>query len=129
MKIILIVILLFFQENCLFKNPLCFYDGDILTYVKVLHKQQMYDLIIPFLYGPYIDSIPKHELHTMLSDGQIGYDLRRVGVREISTNNWSLTYQRIIIGTSETFTINCSLINDTCRIYIDDSSWRNIFHR
>ena len=34
------------QSNCLFKNPLCFYNTDILTYLQVLHKNQQYDKMI-----------------------------------------------------------------------------------
>ena len=43
------------NENCLYKNPLCFYNTDILNYLQILHKNQQYDKMINFMYGPAID--------------------------------------------------------------------------
>ena len=48
---------------------------------------------------------------------------------EKNKSNWSLSYQRTILGTNETFKIDCALINDTCRIYIDEKAWKTIFNR
>ncbi len=36
-------------QDCLFKNPLCFYNSDILTYLQVLHKNQQYEQMLPYL--------------------------------------------------------------------------------
>jgi hypothetical protein len=40
---------------------------------------------------------------------------------------WSLTYQRTILGTQETFKVDCKLIEDTCRIILDPRAYKIIF--
>jgi hypothetical protein len=116
------------QENCLFKNPLCFYNTDILTYLQVLHKNQQYEKMTPFFYGPYLNN-SNTDLVNKLSNVDFGYSLKRVGVKEMEKNKWSLTYQRTIMGTNENFKIECALINDTCRIFIDQNQWNKIFEK
>jgi hypothetical protein len=117
------------ESNCLYKNPLCFYNTDILNYLQVLHKNQQYSKMINFLYGPNIDGKDKKSLEESLSNANFGYSLKRVGIKEKNKTSWSLTYQRTILGTNETFKIDCALINDTCRIYIDDKAWQTIFKK
>ncbi len=117
------------DSNCLYKNPLCFYNTDILNYLQVLHKNQQYSKMITFLYGPNIDGKDKKFLEESLSNANFGYSLKRVGIKEKNKSSWSLTYQRTILGTSETFKIDCELIKDTCRIYIDDKAWQTIFKK
>ena len=82
-----------------------------------------------FLYGPTIDGKDITALEESLSNASFGYSLKRVGVKEKNKTSWSLTYQRTILGTNETFKIDCALINDTCRIYIDDKAWQTIFKK
>ena len=115
------------ESNCLYKNPLCFYNTDILNYLQVLHKNQQYSKMTNFLYGPNIDV--KNNIEESLSNASFGYSLKRVGIKEKNKTSWSLTYQRTILGTNETFKIDCALINDTCRIYIDDKAWQTIFKK
>ncbi len=117
------------DSNCLYKNPLCFYNTDILNYLQVLHKNQQYSKMTTFLYGPNIDGKDKKSLEESLSIDNFGYSLKRVGIKEKNKTSWSLTYQRTILGTNETFKIDCALINDTCRIYIDDKAWQTIFKK
>jgi hypothetical protein len=117
------------DSNCLYKNPLCFYNTDILNYLQVLHKNQQYSKMTNFLYGPNIDGKDKNSLEDRLSNANFGYSLKRVGLKEKSKTNWSLTYQRTILGTTETFKIDCALIKDTCRIYIDEKAWNTLFKR
>ena len=117
------------DANCLYKNPLCFYNTDILNYLQVLHKNQQYSKMTNFLYGPTIDGKDITALEESLSNASFGYSLKRVGVKEKNKTSWSLTYQRTILGTNETFKIDCALINDTCRIYIDDKAWQTIFKK
>ena len=117
------------DSNCLYKNPLCFYNTDILNYLQVLHKNQQYSKMTNFLYGPNIDGKDKKSLEESLSNANFGYSLKRVGIKEKNKTSWSLTYQRTILGTNETFKIDCALINDTCRIYIDDKAWQTIFKK
>lgn len=81
----------------------------------------------PFFYGPYLDSIGNQNLVNILSDTDFGYSMKRVGVKETAKNTWSLTYQRTIMGTNENFKVDCSLINDTCRVFIDQKVWNKIF--
>jgi len=115
------------SKSCLFKNPLCFYNTDILAYLQVLHKNQQYDKMSAFFYGPLIESIGKSEFEKKLSDVNFGYTLKRVGITEISKTKWSLTYQRTIMGTNENFKIDCELLDGVCKIYIDKNQWNNIF--
>lgn len=114
------------QDNCLFRNPLCFYNTDILTYLQVLHKNQQYEKMAPFFYGSFSDN-NKNNFLNKLGKVDFGYTLKRVGVKEIEKNKWSLTYQRTIMGTNENFKIECALINDTCRVYLDEKQWSKIF--
>ena len=115
------------ESNCLYKNPLCFYNTDILNYLQVLHKNLQYEEMVPFFYGSSLNN--KSKLEESLSNASFGYLLKRVGIKEKNKSNWSLTYQRTILGTNETFKIDCALINDTCRIYIDEKAWKTIFNR
>lgn len=117
------------ESNCLYKNPLCFYNTDILNYLQVLHKNQQYSKMTNFLYGPNIDGKDKNTIEESLSNASFGYSLKRVGIKEKNKTSWSLTYQRTILGTNETFKIDCALINNTCRIYIDDKAWQTIFKK
>ncbi len=106
---------------------MCFYNTDVLTYLQVLHKNQQYDKMVDFFYGSYIDSMGKKKLINALSESDFGYTMKRVGIKEIGKNKWSLTYQRTIMGTSENFKISCALINQTCRVYMDKQEWQKIF--
>ena len=115
------------ESNCLYKNPLCFYNTDILNYLQVLHKNLQYEEMVPFFYGSSLNN--KSKLEESLSNASFGYLLKRVGIKEKNKSNWSLTYQRTILGTNETFKIDCALINDTCRIYIDEKAWKTLFNR
>jgi hypothetical protein len=81
----------------------------------------------PFFYGPFIDSIGNKKLVNLLSDVDFGYTMKRVGVKETAKNKWSITYQRTLMGTNENFKINCTLINDTCRVFIEQKQWNKIF--
>ena len=115
------------ESNCLYKNPLCFYNTDILNYLQVLHKNLQYEEMVPFFYGSSLNN--KSKLEKRLSNASFGYSLKRVGIKEKNKTNWSLNYQRKILGTNETFKIDCALINDTCRIYIDEKAWNILFNR
>lgn len=57
-------------NDCLFKNPLCFYNSDILTYLQVLHKNQQYEQMLPYLHGPAIDKL-NHQQKSRNSKTQI----------------------------------------------------------
>jgi hypothetical protein len=117
----------FAQNNCLFRNPLCFYNTDILSYLQVLHKNQDDEKMSRFFYGPLATQKNNASFIKKLTLSDFGYSLKRVGVKEIAKNKWSLTYQRTIMGTHENFKIECAVINDTCRIYIDLKQWEVIF--
>lgn len=116
-------------NSCLYKNPLCFYNTDILNYLQVLHKNQQYSKMRNFIYGPNINGKSRNTIEESLSNASFGYTLKRVGVIEKNKTSWSLTYQRTIFGTNETFKIECALINDTCRVYIDEKAWQIIFKK
>ena len=117
------------ESNCLYKNPLCFYNTDILNYLQLLHKNQQYSKMTNFFYGPTIDGKNKNTIEESIANASFGYSLKRVGIKEKNKTSWSLTFQRTILGTNETFKIECSLINDTCRIYIDEKAWQTIFKK
>lgn len=115
------------QSNCLFKNPLCFYNSDVLSYIQVLHKHQDYKSIAPFFYGPYPAALGHAKFVERLANCDFGFEMKRVGIKETSKTSWSITYQRTIIGTSENFKVDCALINDTCRVFLDEAAWKRIF--
>jgi len=114
-------------QSCLYKNPLCFYNTDVLSYLKILHQNQQYDKMTPFFYGPFVAKLKRTEFISQLSEQDFGYAMKRVGVKEESVGHWSLTYQRTIMGTNNNFKIKCALVNDTCRVYLDEKSWKVIF--
>ena len=113
------------KSNCLYKNPLCFFNTDVLNYLQVLHKNQQYNKMTTFFYGS--SDRTRENLEDRLSNANFGYSLKRVGVKEKNKTSWSLTYQRTILGTNETFKIDCALINDTCRVFLDKKAWQIIF--
>jgi hypothetical protein len=115
------------QDNCLFKNPLCFYNTDILTYLQVLHKNQQYETMSHFFFGPYQHNLSRQEFIKSLSEADIGYSLKRAGIKSISKGRWAITYQRTIMGTNETFKIQCAIEKDTCRVFLDKRTWETIF--
>ena len=82
-----------------------------------------------FIYGPIIEEKGKNSLEEKLSNASFGYSFKRVGVKAKTKTSWSLTYQRTLLGSNETFKIDCALINDTCRIYIDKKAWSTIFKK
>jgi hypothetical protein len=113
---------------CLFKNPLCFYNLDVLRYLQVLHQNQDYTQMAKFFYGPMKQQLGERKLATSLGDQDFGYALKRVGIKELDPKNWSLTYQRTILGTQENFKIETALVNDTCRVYLDEKKWNLLFN-
>jgi hypothetical protein len=116
------------RDSFLFRTPLSFYNTDILAYLQVLHKNQQYDQMVPFFTGPYVSEKSAEDIATMLSDAPFGYVMKRSGLREIERNqSWSLTYSRTILGTQETFKIDCVLERDTCRVVLNRNSMNSIF--
>lgn len=80
-----------------------------------------------FFYGPVKQQLGEQQLAASLADVDFGYSLKRVGIKEIDTKNWSLTYQRTILGTQENFKLEAALINDTCKVYLDEKTWGRLF--
>lgn len=116
------------SDSFLFRTPLSFYNTDILSYLQVLHKNQQYEKMVPFFTGPLVSAKSKSELVTILSDAPFGYSMKRSGIREIEPKqSWSLTYTRTILGTQETFKIECVLERDTCRVVLDEKCKTAIF--
>lgn len=115
------------EENCLFRNPLCFYNTDILDYQQILFKNMQFDKMVPFFYGPLIKTQTTQKIISNFSKAQFGYDLKRVGIKTNTKNSWSIMYQKTIMGTKSDFLINCALINDTCRIWLDQETYNSIF--
>lgn len=116
------------NESFLFRTPLSFYNTDILSYLQVLHKNQQYEKMVPFFTGSLVKDQSPAELANMLADLPFGYSMKRSGIREIEPKQkWSLTYSRTILGTQETFKIDCVLERDTCRVVLDEKSIKAIF--
>jgi hypothetical protein len=101
----------------------------VLTYLQILHKNQQYDQMCQFLYGPKVEKWNTQTLQDSLSEAPFGYTMKRSGIKEINKTSWSLTYQRTILGTAETFKIKCALVNDTCKVFLDDKAWNTIFRK
>lgn len=102
---------------------------DVLRYLQLLHQKQEYGQMATFFYGPMKQTLGEKKLAAELSDMDFGYALKRVGIKEVDAKNWSLTYQRIILGTQENFKIEAALVNDTCRVYLDEKKWAQLFNR
>jgi hypothetical protein len=116
------------HDNFLFRTPISFYNTDILSYLQVLHKNQQYEKMVPFFTGPLASEKSAGELVNVLADAPFGYSMKRSGIREIEPKqSWSLTYSRTILGTQETFKIDCVLVRDTCRVVLDEKSKTLIF--
>jgi len=118
------------RPSCLFKNPLCFYATDILSYIQILHKNSRYEEMLPFLYEPQqLTKIGKNKAIADIEKMNIGYEMKRVGIRELSRGKkWIVTYQRIIMGTAETFTIHCGNIQDTTRLLMNSTQRKLVFY-
>lgn len=102
---------------------------DVLRYLQVLHQKQEYGQMTKFFYGPMKQALGEKKLAAALEDQDFGYALKRVGIKEVEAKNWSLTYQRTILGTQENFKIEAALVNDTCRVYLDEKKWAQLFNR
>jgi hypothetical protein len=81
----------------------------------------------PFFYGPYVNKIKRAHFIENLGEQDFGYTMKRVGIKEENIGTWSLTYQRTLMGTNTNFKIKCALIDDTCRVYLDEKAWKLIF--
>ncbi|MFZ9977083.1 MAG: hypothetical protein ACO3GR_03210 [Candidatus Kapaibacteriota bacterium] len=119
------------DNSCLFKNPLCFYATDILSYLQILHKNSRYEEMLPFLYEPNeLKKMGKTKALKSIESMNFGYEFRRVGIKEEQKGvSWRITYQRTIFGTAETFTVNCKNISDTTRLLMNTTQRRNVFYR
>lgn len=117
------------ESGCLFKNPLCFYNADILTYLQKLYNQQQYDKMAVFFYGPAAEKLGRMKLSEKLSSSDFGYKFKRVGIIDKGKDKWSLTYQRHISATRKAMKIDCALVQDTCRIYLDASTMKLLFNQ
>jgi hypothetical protein len=116
------------HESFLFRTPLSFYNTDILSYLQVLHKNQQYEKMVPFFTGDLRATRSQSALLEMLTNAPFGYSIKRAGIREIKPGEvWSLTYQRTILGTQESFKVDCMLVNDTCRVVLSEPSFKYIF--
>ena len=118
------------SQSLQYNNPLAFYNTDILSYLQILHKNQQYENMLPFFTGNYFKGLTRRQMVEVLSGASFGYSMKRAGIKEISRGEkWSLTYQRTILGTQETFKIECALISDTCRVILSDKDWEIIFKK
>lgn len=116
-------------ESCLFKNPLCFYSTDILQYVQILFKQMRYEDMVPFIYTPAeIKNKKPSQLVKEIEKMNFGYSFKRTGIRENPKGTWKISYQRTVLGTQELFTVQCSIIKDTCRLILNPKERQNIFN-
>jgi hypothetical protein len=116
------------HESFLFRTPLSFYNTDILSYLQILHKNQQYEKMVPFFTGEMRVSRSHSSFVELLANAPFGYSMKRAGIREVKKGeNWSLTYQRTIIGTQEAFKVDCVLLNDTCRLVLSEPAFQLIF--
>jgi len=119
------------DNSCLFRNPLCFYATDILSYLQVLYKNSRYEEMLPFLYEPKeLKKMGKSRALKSIESMSFGYEFRRVGIKEEQKGvSWRITYLRTIFGTAETFTVNCKNIVDTTRLLMNSTQRRTVFYR
>jgi hypothetical protein len=115
------------SSDCLFKNPLCFYNADILTYLQTLHKHQQYEQMLPYMTGPALQNLSKAQQLAKIENAPFGYQMKRSGVKTINDHEWNLTYTRTILGTQETFKVQCVMKDGKCCVFLDEKQWRSIF--
>jgi hypothetical protein len=116
------------HDSFLFRTPLSFYNTDILSYLQVLHKNQQYEKMVPLFTGSALDEKSSSNMAAILADAPFGYSMKRAGILEVQPQKrWSITYSRNILGTQETFTIDCVLERDTYRVVLDEKSKTAIF--
>jgi hypothetical protein len=116
------------HESFLFRTPLSFYNTDILSYLQVLHKNIQYEKMVPFFTGELRENRSQSAFVELLANAPFGYSMKRAGIREVKKGEaWSLTYQRTILGTQETFKIDCMMVNDTCRVVLSEPTFQLIF--
>ena len=85
--------------------------------------------MLPYLHGPAIDKLSHALKIEKLENANFGYQMKRAGVKEISKSEWSLTYNRTIIGTQENFKILCQTHEKVCSVYVDEKTWKLLFER
>ncbi len=103
---------------------------EILVNCEVFIAQQYQRLMIRFyglFFGPFPEQYSVSKFRSMLSEVDFGYKMERVGIRQYSPSKWSITFQRTLLGTDENFKIDCELIRDTCRVYLDRRTWGILF--
>ena len=117
-------------QSCLFRNPLCFYSTDILSYLQILHKNSRYEEMLPFLYEPSeLQRIGKSKALTSIENMNFGYEFRRVGIKEEKKNQlWTITYQRVLFGSSETFRVRCRNVDDSTRLLMNSTQRKLVFY-
>ena len=117
-------------QSCLFRNPLCFYSTDILSYLQILHKNSRYEEMLPFLYEPSeLQRIGKNKALTYIVNMNFGYEFRRVGIKEEKKNQlWTITYQRVLFGSSETFRVRCRNVDDSTRLLMNSTQRKLVFY-
>jgi hypothetical protein len=116
------------HDSFLFRTHLSFYNTDILSYLQVLHKNQQYEKMVPFFTGSALDGKSSSNMAAILADAPFGYSMKRAGILEVQPQQrWSITYSRTILGTQETFQIECVLERDTCRVILNKQSFPTIF--
>ncbi|MFZ9760569.1 MAG: hypothetical protein ACO323_06795 [Candidatus Kapaibacteriota bacterium] len=117
-------------QSCLFRNPLCFYSTDILSYLQILHKNSRYEEMLPFLYEPSeLQRIGKNKALTSIENMNFGYEFRRVGIKEEKKNQlWTITYQRVLFGSSETFRVRCRNVDDSTRLLMNSTQRKLVFY-
>ena len=100
------------KGNCLYKNPLCFFNTDVLNYLQVLHKNQQYNKMTAFFYG--FSDHSRRSLEDRLSNANFGYSLKRVGVKEKNKTSWSSDKSLVNLALfSKIMAINSSVLRVT----------------
>ena len=77
--------------------------------------------------GPIVDKNSKSQLINKLKDADFGYELKKTGIKEVSKSEWNVTYNKTIIATKKSFKVRCILFRDTCRFWLDEKSFKEIF--
>jgi hypothetical protein len=117
------------SSDCLFKNPLCFYNTDILTYLQTLHKHQQYEQMLSYMTGPALENLSKAQKLEKIENAPFGYQMKRSGVKTINDHEWNLTYSRTILGTQETFKVQCVMKDGRCCVFLNEKGWNLLFRQ
>ncbi len=83
--------------------------------------------MLPYMTGPALQNLSKAKQLEKIENAPFGYQMKRSGVKTNNDYEWNLTYTRTILGTQETFKVQCVMKEGKCCVFLDEKGWKAIF--